>query len=164
MNRTPALPPTLDHVTMDVWDACRHSLLYAGRLLDFLAFNVPGLVPTVDRVQLALDDIFDELLALPASFPESLGRDRAWTRADLERAVDQLVDATGWEHPSQVLERPRPGYRTLLALCEVRLEDPEAPGRSRLAEVCDKLARTVRIADEAKERRRKMAARSREDR
>ncbi|MEE8524056.1 MAG: hypothetical protein V3T72_09000 [Thermoanaerobaculia bacterium] len=164
MDRKPALPPTLDHVTRDVWDTCRHSLVFAGRLLDFLAFNVPGISPALDRVQLALDAVFDELHSLPESFPESLRRDRAWTRADLERALDQLVDTAGWEHPSQALDRPRPGYRTLLALCEARLEDPEAPGRDRLVEVRDKLARSVRIADEAKERRQKMTARSQKDR
>jgi hypothetical protein len=151
-----ALPPTLDHVTRDAWDLCRHSLVFAGRLLDFLAFNVPGITPAIDRTQLSLDAVFDELHALPESFPDSLSRDRAWTRADLDRALDQLVETAGWEHPSQVLDRPRPGYRTLLALCEVRIEDSEAPSRDRLTEVRDKLERSVRIADEARQRLEKM--------
>jgi hypothetical protein len=157
MSREP-LPPTLDHVTRDVWDTCRQSLIFAGRLLDFLAFNVPGAVAAVDRAQLALDAVFDEIHALPASFPDSLGRERAWTRAALDRALDLLVEAAEWEHPSQVLDRPHPGFRILLAVCKERLEDSEATGRDRLAEIRGKLERAVRIADEAKERREKLTA------
>jgi hypothetical protein len=163
MERKP-LPPTLDHATRDVWDTCRHSLVFAGRLLDFLAFNVPEIVPAIDRAQLALDTVFDALHALPESFPDSLSQDRAWTRSDLERALDQLVESAGWEHPSQALERPRPDYRTLLALCEVRLEDPEVPGRDRVVDVRDKLERSVRIADEARERLEKMMSGPKRDR
>jgi hypothetical protein len=69
MSREP-LPPTLDHVTRDVWDTCRQSLIFAGRLLDFLAFNVPGIGAAVDRAQLALDAVFDEIQNLPQSFPQ----------------------------------------------------------------------------------------------
>jgi hypothetical protein len=163
MSREP-LPPTLDHVTRDVWDGCRQSLLFAGRLLDFLAFNVPGIGAAVDRAQLALDDVFDEIHALPQSFPDSLGRERAWTRAALDRALDRLVETAEWEHPSQILDRPHPGYRILLALCAERLEDPEVRSRDRLAEVRGKLDRAVRIADEARQRREKTTApRSRKD-
>jgi hypothetical protein len=163
MSREP-LPPTLDHVTRDVWDGCRQSLLFAGRLLDFLAFNVPGIGASVDRAQLALDAVFEEIHALPGSFPDSLGRERAWTRAALDRALDRLVEVAEWEHPSQVLERPHPGYRILLALCKERLEDPEATGRDRLAEVRDRLERAVRIADEARQRREKLTTpRSKKD-
>jgi hypothetical protein len=156
MSREP-LPPTLDHVTRDVWETCRQSLIFAGRLLDFLAFNVPGIGAAVDRAQLALDDVFDEIHALPEAFPDSLGRDRAWTRAAIDRALDRLVETADWEHPSQVLDRPHPGYRILLALCRERLDDSEATGRDRLAEIRAKLERAVRIADEARERREKIA-------
>jgi len=147
------LPPTLDQVTKDVWETCRQSLLFAGRLLDFLAFNVPGIGAAVDRAQLALDAVFDEIQNLPQSFPDNLERERAWTRGALDRALDQLVEFAEWEHPSQVFDRPHPGFRILLVLCKERLADSEAPGRDRLAEVRDKLERAVRIADEARERR-----------
>ncbi len=146
----------LEDVLADTWDASRQSLLYAGRLLDFLAFTEPKAGPCVDRAQMALDAVFDELHGLPPSIPRQTPSHLVWRRKDIGRALNLLVEAAEWEHPSQVLGRPRPSDRELLSLCNLLLEEAEPEQKERLTEVHRKLERTVRIAAEARERRRQM--------
>jgi hypothetical protein len=79
----------------------------------------------------------------------------------LSAALDQLVQADGWEHPGQVLERPRPDFKVLLKFCELRLDRAPESERPRLEDTRDKLARTVRIANEARHSRQSMGPRNR---
>ncbi len=70
-----------------------------------------------------------------------------------EAALTDLVQATGWEHPAQVLSSPRPDSRAILEVCDARLEALAGASRRRLAEVRRKLERTVRFEEEARRRR-----------
>ena len=151
-----SVPPPLDSVAHDTLTACRHSLLHAGRLLDYLSVLVPDIRPKVDQTQAALDGVFEHLLALPKAIPRTAVRDRPWTRDEVVHALDRLVEAPEWEHPSHVLSRPRPDEQALLDLCEEQLTDAEEPLRTRLVETRDKLARTVRINESARRRRQKL--------
>jgi hypothetical protein len=75
----------------------------------------------------------------------------------LELHLDRLVAVEGWEHPSQVLERPRPELDALLTACEQRIRKkprglpPEQTRRLEL--VRNKLERAQRIAKSARQRR-----------
>lgn len=74
----------------------------------------------------------------------------------VEIHLDQLIEAEEWSHPVQVLERPRSDFRALLAACRRRLREARGRERSRLADVRRRLERTVRIAESARNRRRRM--------
>ena len=76
----------------------------------------------------------------------------------LELHLDRLISLDGWEHPSQVLERPRPDLEALLAACEDRIRKrPRYRGPTeenhRLERVRSKLERAQRIANSARQRR-----------
>ena len=70
----------------------------------------------------------------------------------LELQLDRLLEVDGWEHPTQVLERPRPSLEDLLEICEERLLR-EPSGNPRLLHVREKLERAQKIAARARERR-----------
>ncbi len=76
------------------------------------------------------------------------------TKTLLELQLDRLVETDSWEHPIQVLERPRPSLADLLRVCDERIERSEAEGkRARLIVVREKIDRALRIADSARRRR-----------
>ena len=82
---------------------------------------------------------------------------RRMSKVLLELHLDRLVAQDGWEHPSQVLERPRPELDALLAACEQRIRHkprslpPEHARRLEL--VRTKLERAQRISQRARQRR-----------
>lgn len=72
----------------------------------------------------------------------------------LELQLDRLVESESWEHPIQVLERPRPSLEDLIRVCDERIERSAAEGaRARLVVVREKIERALRIADSARRRR-----------
>ncbi|MEM7353285.1 MAG: hypothetical protein AAF657_20990 [Acidobacteriota bacterium] len=73
----------------------------------------------------------------------------------IEAQLDRLLelDPTLWSHPAQVLDRPFCDAAELLAACRGRLEEAGEEVRPRLTAMEEKLVRTVRIEDRARERR-----------
>jgi len=79
---------------------------------------------------------------------------RMLSRLVLELHLDRLLEVDGWEHPTQVLERPRPDLEELLTVCQGRIESTLDPLRvPRLLAVREKLERAQRIAVNARRRR-----------
>ncbi|MEE8524160.1 MAG: hypothetical protein V3T72_09540 [Thermoanaerobaculia bacterium] len=74
-------------------------------------------------------------------------------------ALDELLRHEDWQHPTQVLDRPRPEPKALLALCEARLEGAEEPERTRLQDTRHKLERAARIDAEARHNRERLRRR-----
>ncbi len=74
----------------------------------------------------------------------------------LELCVDRLLEHSNWEHPTQVLEQPRPDFGKLLKICQARLRRSRGDNRGQVAAVTAKVERAARIADSARERRRRM--------
>jgi hypothetical protein len=79
----------------------------------------------------------------------------------VEIHLDLLIETEGWSHPVQVLERPRSGFRDLLAACRRRLREARGGKHQRLSEVRRLLERAVRIAESARVRRRRLRQASR---
>jgi hypothetical protein len=76
------------------------------------------------------------------------------SRLVLELHLDRLLEVNGWEHPTQVLERPRPEIEELLSVCQGRIENTLEPlHERRLLAVREKLERAQRIAVNARKRR-----------
>ena len=75
--------------------------------------------------------------------------------AQVEACLDLLVEAdpARWNHPVQVLSRPRPELGALLAGCSKRLAGAGEDARGRLHDVRGKLERAVRIESNARMRR-----------
>lgn len=79
---------------------------------------------------------------------------------DVDGALDRLISVSRWEHPAEVLDRPRPSYGALLQACDERLPGAEGDRRERLEEARFKIARARRV-EEAARRRRRQARRER---
>jgi len=94
-----------------------------------------------------------ELLALASELVRS-SELAAATMVEIH--LDQLIEAEGWSHPVQVLERPRSDFRALLAACRQRLREARGGEHNRLSEVRQRLERAVRIAESARDRRRRL--------
>jgi hypothetical protein len=116
-------------------------------------------VPTPSAVSLT-----DLLRTLRAHEPDVLAYAQDLARhsspgreALLEIAVDELLDATfEWQHPSQVLERPRPEYRDLVPVCETRHREATGSERGHVHAVMQKVATAARIAEEARRNRERL--------
>ena len=72
-----------------------------------------------------------------------------------EQALDELVAADGWLHPTEALDAPCRDWELLLRFCDERLDHTTGKERQRLKEVRRKVARALRFAEEAKERLRR---------
>ncbi len=70
-----------------------------------------------------------------------------------ERALDELLAADGWHHPTEALETPIRDWGLLLRVCEERMKHSSGSERSLLADVRRKLTRTHRIDKEAERAR-----------
>lgn len=82
-----------------------------------------------------------------------------WQDAWVELQLDQLInaDADSWNHPTQILERPRSEFDLLLASCVARRQSAQGTeDDDRLAGVEAKLERAVKIAESARLRRERM--------
>lgn len=76
------------------------------------------------------------------------------SRLVLELHLDRLLETDGWEHPTQVLERPRPNLDELLSVCQGRIEKTQDPlWQQRLRTIQEKLERAQRIEVKARRRR-----------
>lgn len=84
-------------------------------------------------------------------------REAAW----LELCVDRLLEQDDWQHPTQVLERPRPDPDKLLGACQARLKQTGEPLRERVEAVTVKVERAARIEAAARETRERMRRRRR---
>ena len=82
------------------------------------------------------------------------------TAAAIERQLDQLVAASGWSHPVQVLERPRAEFSALLRACRLRMQAAEGEELAQLEGVEAKLEEAVRLAASARRRRQEMRRRA----
>lgn len=74
----------------------------------------------------------------------------AWAELQLDRLL--AADVEAWEHPSQILEWPRPDFARLLASCVERRKRARGARREHVSRVEAKLERAVRIADSAERR------------
>jgi hypothetical protein len=76
----------------------------------------------------------------------------------VELQLDLLIaaDVDAWEHPTQVLERPRPDFGKMLASCGIRRQSAGGAEADHLAKVEAKLERAVKIAESARQRRERM--------
>jgi hypothetical protein len=79
--------------------------------------------------------------------------------ARVELCVDQLLEHDGWEHPNQVLDRPRPPLDKLLAACQARSERTGEDERRHVEAVSGRVERAVRIAEAARKKRERMQRR-----
>ena len=77
----------------------------------------------------------------------------AFPMVGAKAAFRELVVATDWEYPGEVLSPPRPDFGAILRVCEARLEEAEGAFRQHLAEIHRKLDKAVRIDEEARRRR-----------
>ncbi len=73
-----------------------------------------------------------------------------------ELCVDQLMEYSNWEHPTQILERPRPDFGQLLAAAQARLKNASDSERDAVATMTAKVERAARIAESARVRREMM--------
>jgi hypothetical protein len=128
-----------------------------GRLI------LPGAAPSAaDLVALLrlLRDREPSLLPLGEDLTRSSEHHEA---AQVELCVDLLIahEDQDWQHPSLVLDRPRPALDKLLDGCRARLQATPEPLRDRVHAVIDKVERAARIAASARERRERMDRRRR---
>lgn len=82
---------------------------------------------------------------------------REFPNIGLEVALDRLIAAADWEHPSEILGVRSPPYADLLRLCRKRIRALRGPRPPHLVEVRRKLAKATRIerlAQRERERRR----------
>ena len=70
-----------------------------------------------------------------------------------EQALDELLAADGWTHPTQALETPIRDWELLLQVCDERLGAATGAERTRLDKVRGKLERALRLAEEAERTR-----------
>ncbi len=144
------------------------------RLFALVKTEDPGLLPVIRWLLLgprlatlvlpeipppSASELLDLLRLLRAREPslspvgeELIRSSRHGEEAWLEICVDRLLEHSDWEHPTQVLERPRPDFGKLLQTCLARREASQEDDR--LAYVIDRVERAARIADEARQRRR----------
>lgn len=120
------------------------------------AIVAPDDVPTLDDLTALLRLLRDQTPDL-----QSLGRALAQNSehgedAFVELAVDQLLESSNWEHPTQQLERPRPAFAKILAVCHRRLAAAGKDEVWEIAAVTDKMERAVRIEESARARRERM--------
>ncbi|MEE8523807.1 MAG: hypothetical protein V3T72_07725 [Thermoanaerobaculia bacterium] len=73
--------------------------------------------------------------------------------AVVELAVDRLLESSDWEHPTQMLERPRPDFGKLFAACRRRLAGAGPNERIEVTSVTAKVERAARIEESARARR-----------
>ena len=75
--------------------------------------------------------------------------------AEVSFQLGLLVDAKGehWQHPTQILDRPRANFESLLRACIERRQRARGKKRRHLMEVEEKLERATRIAESARRRR-----------
>lgn len=118
--------------------------------------GLPGEAPDPDQLISLL-----RLLRRRAPDLEPLGRKLACSSEHcedvlVEIAVDQLLECTDWEHPTQVLERPVPDFQKLFEASRRRLEKAAEGERAAVASMCSKVERAWRIAESARVRRERM--------
>jgi hypothetical protein len=133
-------------------------LVLGPELTEILALPEPSAAALTDLLR-TLRDHEPEALA----YAHGLARHSPQGReAILELAVDELLDADfDWQHPSQVLERPRPEYRELVPVCEKRQDEAGDDERGRVDEVTRKVAKAARISEEARRNRERRRGRQR---
>jgi hypothetical protein len=151
--------------------------VYLERLLTLVAEDAPALLPgcrwlvlgpelgnlVLPEPQPTADEMADlmrllqrralDLLPLSRELIEVSDHGEA---ALLEICVDRLLLSSSWEHPTQVLERPRPDFTKLLGACEARLKRSRKPERAAIEAMTAKVERAVRIQKSAAERRQRM--------
>jgi len=76
--------------------------------------------------------------------------------AYVEICVDLLLETPDWQHPTQVLEPPRPDFPRLLEASLARRRPSHVSSSTELDAVIEKLERAVRIAENARKRRARM--------
>ena len=86
-----------------------------------------------------------------------------WQEARVELQLDLLIaaDIDSWEHPTQILERPRPNFEQLLEACVARRKAARGARLQLLERVEAKVARAARIAASARSRRERMLQKKR---
>jgi hypothetical protein len=140
----------------------RTDLLEAGHFL----LVGPGLAQTLQLPQPSYDALLEHARLVRDNAPELLGDLRPILQDSgdgrdvlLDLAVDELLaaPADAWEHPSQVLERPRPAYADLVPFSERRLASFEGAKLDHANVVHGKLEKAAAIAESARRRREIMA-------
>lgn len=114
--------------------------------------------PTVDdltRLVRLLEDQAPELMPVGWWLVNASDHAEA-TQAEIQ--LDQLIaaDLDAWQHPTQVLDRPRPDFELLLTWCQSRRRQRRGSELERLAAIEAKLERAVRIEAIARRRRQRM--------
>ena len=99
-----------------------------------------------------------ELLALGRELVETAD---AGETALIELCVDKLLQSSDWQHPTQVLERPRPDFEKLLAACRARRKRLRGRRRVEIEAMIEKVERAVRIEAAARQRRQRQRRRRR---
>ena len=122
----------------------------------------PGMAPLIlgdDAAQPSADDLARLAALLEAAPPEAAAGGRALLAAhsdglaEIDVAVERLVDAATWAHPTEVLGRPCPDLTQLLNACNSRLEKENGDRRHQLETAHLKLERAVRLEAKARQRR-----------
>ena len=154
------------------------------RLLDLVANEAPALLPGCRRLVLGprlgslvlpeIEPSTSELTALLRMLenraPELLPLGRQLVRSSddgetafLELCVDRLLARADWEHPTQVLDRPRPNLERLLEVCRARQLRSGGSEHARIGTVVTKVERAARIAEGAARRRQRMRSQRRQN-
>ncbi len=119
---------------------------------DGLVTEQAAKIKTCDATLGQLDEILTGLAAHRESAPGALrvrrlveslrdGLVHEFPVLAAEQALDELLAADGWRHPSQALETPFQDWGLLLRVCDGRMEGTEGTARSQLEGVRRKLLR-----------------------
>ena len=116
----------------------------------------PDLDQLVQLTRLVKDqepDLIDTVTLLSASSPLA---EQLHVEVQLDALVDR--DPQTWNHPVQILMRPRSPYGVLLAACQRRLQKAERGSTEILRTVERKLRRALELEEKARRRRQQRRA------
>ena len=122
----------------------------------------PDMAPLIlgeDAAHPSADDLARLAALLEAAPSEAAAGGRALLAAhsqglaEIDVALERLVDAPAWAHPTEVLGRPCPDLTQLLNACNNRLGEENGDRRHQLETAHLKLERAVRLEAKAQQRR-----------
>ena len=137
---------------------CRHLVLGPG--LSSLLLEEPAEPEAVELASFLRLLRRHALDLLPLGRELVAGSDAA-EQAFAELAVDELLRSSTWEHPTQILDRPRPELEALLRACQARRKRARGQRRAEIDEAIFKVDRAVRIESSARKRRQRLHRRPR---
>ena len=152
----------LEKQANDLVPTCRWLIVgrHLAETLDSDFCREPSLDQLLQLMRWAKDQdpaLIDSATLLAAASPHA---EELHIEVQLDALVDPDPDA--WNHPVQILARPRQPYPVLLAACRRRLGRAKDKGlKERLRTVEKKLRRTIELEEKARRRRQRMREKER---